>query len=750
MPNLHFRLFARIIQRTREVYILKIVVLAIAFASSILITIFSINEFGYDRFSSQPENAFRVLQRNIDDYHDGNRVSAEVSTQIIEKLERAPYSDSLLTARVKRMNGITIEVDNRSFENQTIHAVDANLLRIFELEVINDLPDPAPRENLTAWISASAAEQYFHTQNAAGRKFSMFTYGDTIQFQIAGVFKDLPNNVHEDFEVLIIFKDQVINSLHFNPDVTGLYGRTLHYSPDHYFIKDNTDNHHVFQLQSLPDIYFGIRTSGEEAKHGDRYSVIILVCITALILFLALSSFVNLTTITLPHRSKELAVKKLAGTSQSKLVLDFVAESAALVFLALLAGVAILVAADSYAEQLLGFRTVPLIINFDVRFVITLSVLLIALTVSPVCLTMRFVRATPNRLLSTDTITFPKLKRVITFIQLGISVFLIVTSIVVRRQINYSLVKEPGQNHDQIVYLNCPAGLTNEGIRLLRAGWKANNPNILDVMGVSQLPDRINSKEIGSEFFILKTDPGFINFFNLHLLEGNWFGPNSSDSSVVTNRLGSEKLKANMRSVLGVVEDINEMFHLPQKPLKIQLAQDYNYNWLCVRVIEVDIRRTVNRLSAEFSTHDEPANVRYLDKHFEAWIDYQDRLNTLSGILTIVSALLSCCAIYGLSVSLVRDKLKQIAVHKLFGAEIIHITWLLVQEFAKQLIIALLIFGPVTYILLNELLRQFVYATKFSWTDPFYPICYCGLVIFAICSLQARSLNRSDFASALK
>src|SRR5258708_15512008 len=122
----------------------------------------------------------------------------------------------------------------------------------------------------------------------------------------------------------------------------------------------------------------------------------------------------------------------------------------------------------------------------------------------------------------------------------------------------------------------------------------------------------------------------------------------------------------------------------------------------------------------------------------------------LSEILAIISGLLSCCAIYGLSVSLVRDKLKQIAVHKLLGAQTIDITYILLKEFIRQMAIALAVFAPLTCILLTELLRTFVYSTKFSWLDPVYPIAYCAFVIVAICGFQALSLNRTDFAAALK
>lgn len=139
-----------------------------------------------------------------------------------------------------------------------------------------------------------------------------------------------------------------------------------------------------------------------------------------------------------------------------------------------------------------------------------------------------------------------------------------------------------------------------------------------------------------------------------------------------------------------------------------------------------------------------------MDKHFEEWLSYQDRLNKLSELLAIISGALSCLAIYGLSLSLVRDKIKQIALHKLFGASIPTITRLLVKEFGKQMGIAILIFGPFTYVFLKEFLRNFVYTTPFEWTDPVYPLSYCALVIVALSGFQAISLNRADLTGALK
>lgn len=754
MIGFHSRLFARIMSRNREVYLLKIVTLAVAFASSVLIILFTLNEFGFDRFHKDSSQLFRILKKNNDEQFSGNRLSAKIPQEIFSQL-KSDYKDSLVVARVKILNKVSvIAADKKPLYDQKIHAADPDLLDIFSFNIIDGNAQNFRGANkAVAMLSSRAAKKYTGTQLATGKKIKLYTLKDTVEVSVVAVFTDFPKNSHEDFDVFIAFDDTLLRALHFHPKESGVYGRTQQEHPRHYQFSDHASplqTNMTYRLQPLPELYFGPRVLGEEARHGDRYSVLILICIASLILFLSLSSFVNLTTITLPYRSKELAIKKLAGTSQTVLLLGFLKESATLVGFSFCIGLLSLIALSGYVESLLSLPILPLILSFDVRLLLTIAFLFALLAVSPVLMTLRFLRATPNRLLSTDTITFPRLKQIITFLQLGISIFLIIASVVVRRQINYSLVKEPGQNHDQIVFLNSPAGITNEGVRNLRAGWKQYNPNVLDVMAVSQLPDRITSREIGSEFYLLQVDAGFREFFNLAMQEGYWFGPNSGDSVIVTNSSGKERMEANPLQVIGVMEDLSEAFNQPEKPVKITLGKDYHYSWLCVRVLEVDIRRTVEQLSRSLSYRGEIAHVNYLDPSFKSWVNYQDRLNTLSALLAIVSGVLSCFAIYGLSVSIVRDKLKEIAVHKLFGARTAHITYLLVREFIKQLIFAGAVFGLAAYILLTELLRTFVFSTPFLWGDPLYPLAYCVFVITSICTFQALSLNRTDFASALK
>lgn len=752
MPSLQTRLFIRIIAKSSETYFLKIITLAIAFACSTLILLFSINEFEYDKFHQNYDSVFRILKRNNDESYIGNRFSNKIPFDVYPVL-KSGHRDSLIAARVKLLDKINVITNDQRFSDSKLYAADPDITNIFSFELLDGSLNAFHDNDRAIMLSSSTANKYFGTTQSQGKQVKIYTFSDTLLFTVAAVYKDYPQNSHEEFNSFVRFDSSAMRALHFNPQDAGMYTKLLRSDKstiENAINKLYDSDELTLRLQPISEIYFGPRVAGEDSKHGDQYSIIILICISALILFLSLTSFINLTTLTLPYRSKELAIKKLAGTSQASLVIAFIKESALVVGLSLVVGIVLLTLLSSWVKSILDLDVVSLLLEGNPQLVFILFALFLVIAIAPIFMTLRFTRATPNRLLSTDTITFPRFKRTIIFLQLGISIFLIVASMVIKRQINYSLLKEPGRNYDQIVYVNYPKDLTNEGLASMRVAWKKINANVVDLMATSQLPDRVSSKELQSEFYFVSVDRGFKDFFELEMVEGNWFKANDGDSIAVINELGNTLLTHDARNVVGVFKDLSGQFNQPEKPIKINVASYVNYNYLCIRILEVDIRRTVDFLEKYFEKDGEKAKVSFLDKRFEEWLTYQDRLNMLSEILAIISGLLSCFAIYGLSISIVRDKLKQIAIHKLCGASTFSIIKLLVKEFTRQMLMAILIFGPATYIIIKEMLRNFVFTTGFNWLDPIVPLAYCLVIITLLCGFQTLSLNREDLTSALK
>lgn len=110
MPGLQSRLFFRLISRDREIYSLKIITLAVALACTTLITLFCLNEFGYDRFHDTPESVVRIIRRSAQETISGNRLSNRIPEAAWVACQLRAGDASRL-ARVKIMDDLAVMSD---------------------------------------------------------------------------------------------------------------------------------------------------------------------------------------------------------------------------------------------------------------------------------------------------------------------------------------------------------------------------------------------------------------------------------------------------------------------------------------------------------------------------------------------------------------------------------------------------------------------------------------------------------------
>ncbi len=729
---------------------MKIITLAIAFASSILVLVFAWGELGYDEFHADASSVVRVLKRNEDPSFQGNRLSDVISKEAYATIH-SRVKHSMLLSRVKAMDQIMIHTGNRNVIMDHVYATDASITSILKIDLTAGQPDSFNNKR-SVLLSVSVARQWFDQTLPVGQKITM-EGNDTLTYVIAGVFADFPSNASERLDVIIKYESNDIERLGFNPDESRVYGRLLH--PATASQMEQALRHIVkeqditYRMQSLPSVYFGPRVIGEGAKHGDYYSVLILVCIAGFIFLLALTNFINLTTLTLPKRSKELGIRKIAGGTPWHLSSVLLHESFYVSLIALTAAILMLLFASHRIQAQLAIDVTSSFLDYTSVLWLAVIGLFILVGIAPLWTSLRFIKASAGRLLSTDAITFPHFKRNITIIQLGISISLIIAGLVIERQISYSLIKEPGLNYDQVVYINYPEGMSSQSFHQLRTQWK-RHPNILDVTATSALPNQIQSKELDTQIYSISMDYTFPEFFNLQLASGRWYGPNDVDSLVVNQAaLLQPGYNRYHNKVIGVVQNFGDDYHQVERPVVLRLAKSDAYHFICVRVLEVDIRKTMDYLHRSFETYGD-ASISFMNKAFEESLNYENRLNRFSAFLTMVSAIIACCSIYSLSLSRARDKMKQIALRKVMGAGSFSIVLLLVREFVQQLMIAILIFGPCIYIFLNEWLRNFVYATDFNWADPLISLGYCTAIVAFISSLQVISLGKGSLVNVLR
>ena len=135
MIRLYSALFIRILSRNSDVYLLKVFTLAVAFSASIVVTLFSINEFGYDAHLEDADNVFRVLARNTDKDYTGNRLSASIPKGVVKRISEQ-FGDSVTVSRIKALNKVTlIDSLDQPFYDQRIYAADSTIDNIFSFDI---------------------------------------------------------------------------------------------------------------------------------------------------------------------------------------------------------------------------------------------------------------------------------------------------------------------------------------------------------------------------------------------------------------------------------------------------------------------------------------------------------------------------------------------------------------------------------------------------------------------------------------
>src|SRR5687768_7468363 len=136
MPPFPLRLFLRTVSKNREVYLLKVITLAVAFASSTLVILFALSEFGYDEHHHNAGSVFRVIEKNASELHNGNRLSTKIPFRVYQTLASAP-ADSLVVSRLGIMNGLTLRGDGETVHKGKIHSADAAITKIFSFDILD-------------------------------------------------------------------------------------------------------------------------------------------------------------------------------------------------------------------------------------------------------------------------------------------------------------------------------------------------------------------------------------------------------------------------------------------------------------------------------------------------------------------------------------------------------------------------------------------------------------------------------------
>ncbi len=470
----------------------------------------------------------------------------------------------------------------------------------------------------------------------------------------------------------------------------------------------------------------------EELRQNSKTLIFVLFAIVVIILFLAIINYINLTITQAGLRVKEIAIKKLLGSSKPKLIIQQVGETIVVCMMAFFLAVFL-----SFLLQPV-FNTL-FVTRLNLSHELTVSVVMIALSVIILIglisgIIPAFIITKLNAIEVIKGAFRRKSKGVYSSIlisfQYAVVIALLISTAFIARQTRFMQNFNPGFNTKNILWMGNniePAqenGLRNQLLAIpgvKRVSFVKGSP----IDGGNNNSFTYKNKPVSFQTFTV--DSSFFPMMQMKIIPT---GVAYSKKGVWLNRTAIKKLELDSLPksflfyksklpVLGVVNDFNYR-SLREKPGPIIIRQidTSSYPWsILVQIQGTDLVSTVDKIRKTYRdfTGGLPVDYEFFDQTLKKWYEGEKRTASIVGYFALLSIVISIMGIYAMSIFYSQQKTKEIGIRKVNGASTSEIIKLLMKDFVKWVVIAFIIAAPIAWYVMHRWLQNFAYKTSLSW-----------------------------------
>jgi putative ABC transport system permease protein len=508
-----------------------------------------------------------------------------------------------------------------------------------------------------------------------------------------------------------------------------------------------------FMLEPFWRIHLYSEFGGFEPGTSIVY-IYILAGVALLILVIACSTYINLSTARSVDRAREVGVRKVIGAGRGQLFWQFIGESFLLCLAAVLLSLG-LVALVLPAFNRLADRQLPWSSLFSGPFLLLslLTVLLVSLLAGsyPALVLSRFHPVKVLKGAFKNTRSGQGLRQSLIVFQFVISVFLIVSTFIMGQQLSYIRHKKLGYDRDHVLELPMNRSLL-PNFDYLKAEF-LRNPDIISMTHCASSPVSIyggynmrNSTMPSNQQLAVYADPidpDFIKTTGVQLIAGQNITDqdmrNADPKDTLTKpefafilnetaarelgwtpqeAVGKRMFMDDSRPgvVKGVVKDFNfQSLHIPVKGLI--LFTESRANKLLVRITGEHLPQTLAFLETKWKAMVPaiPYEIHFLDENYNKLYASEQRLGTVMNLFSGIAIVLACLGLFGLSSYAAKQRVKEIGIRKVLGASLGHLAMLLSAGFVRLALVAILIAVPLAAWAMHRWLQDFVYRTTMEW-----------------------------------
>ncbi|MEX2234118.1 MAG: ABC transporter permease [Cyclobacteriaceae bacterium] len=737
-------------------FLINLAGLSTGLACALLIYLWVNDELSIDKFHEQDSQLYQVLKTVPQ--ADGTvttmaHTPAAMAPTMAEDLPEVEYAVSVLPPRD---NGIISAGDRHVKAKHQFAGED--YFKVFSYHLIQGNEEKALTDKYGVLLSEELALKLFNTTENIVGKMVEWEWWDKFNgtYTVAGVFANPPPNSSTQFDIIFshsLWVD-IINDTCWCSNNADTY-LILKKGTDTEQFNNKIRNYSKTKLKELegPD---GLKWEGTLAiqrfsntylynhyengvQAGGRIAYVKLFSIIGLaILVIACINFMNLSTAKASRRVKEVGIKKVVGAQRMTLILQYIGESMIMTLLSL-------VIAMVLVNLLLpAFREITgkgIILNFDINLLLSLAgITLITGIISGSYPALYLSGFSPALVLKGQMKTSGGeswLRKGLVIFQFTISVVLIVSVMVVYKQIEFIQSKNLGYNKDNIIRF-ANEGKLRRGVATFLTEVK-KMPGVVsastmagDMVGNHSGGGGINweGKTQGIEFSGLYVDHNLLEMLGVEMVEGRTFSPESGSDldKVIFNETAISMMRlidpigktVNMwgkeKQIIGVVKDFHyESLYENVGPFFFACTE--NNPSTVIKIKAGMEKETIDRISKFYREYNEglPFDYQFLDQDYQTLYAAENRVSILSRYFAGVAILISCLGLFGLAAFTAERRTKEIGIRKVLGSSVLGIVYLLTSDFTKIVFVSLCIALPSSFFLVQEWLNSFAFRIELEW-----------------------------------
>jgi len=755
MPDLlwnYARISLRKIRRQKGYSIINIAGLAVGLACSILMMLWVRDELSFDRFHANRDSIYRLITETKSETAVTLDARAPTPTGPAIKAE---FPEVLDFCRYTTNKTYGIRSGDKAFFDETIGIADPSFFTLFTFSFLKGDPKTALEGPRSVVVTESLARKCFDDEDPMGK---LLTITPRDAYTVTGVIRDVPRNSHLHFVCVIpIINMHEYHHVNFDNWNSTFFYTYIRLAPQAVpsevgkkmsgLVRTNLNKSNVaLRLQPLKDVHLrsDFAFDRDNYAQGTASTLALFSIAAAAILLLACINFMNLATARSANRGKEVGLRKVTGARRSDIVRQFLGESVILSFVGLILALLMLCAALPLFNGLAGKTLAFSDLLRPGLLAAILGVTLLAGLLAGSYPALYLAGFEPVRVLRGTFLGGEQgqavLRKSLVVFQFTLTVFLVIGTIIVDKQLRYVRAKNLGIDTHLVVSTTvrseAQAGAVLADPRILSASQSVPPGQLLralfDVSWEGKRPDD------RTPFYPVRVDPEYLETFRTEMTDGRFFARETASDrtdSVVVNETAARAMgtgsplgkrmtvtgpnhqgmpETKIVTVIGVMKDFHQSsLRQAIEPMVFTWDGD-QMPWFNLRISSGGVAETIKFLEKTWTSFvpEYPFTFDFLDDKIDAFYKQDRRTRSILGVFTMLALFTACMGLVGLASFIAEKRTKEIGIRKVLGASAGGLILMQSREFLGWVLAANAIALPAAYFAAGRWLQEFAYRVR--------------------------------------